>query len=226
MKIKKIYKTECPNCHKEQICADQHYVDTFIKLKRVCKECYYLSKQKKSKPIDGWKKNCPECGGEQTYSREDIFKKSVKENILCNPCSITGERNGFYNKKHNDKTLNKMSISSKNRWTDPSMRNKMVENSKWINVKVDKGQIEFINKWNQLGFNFQVNYQLKDNNGFLEYLDGYDKNKNVVIEYDGSGHYPLKDLPRQNKIIEMLQPKAFWRYNRKMKTIQNVMGGM
>jgi len=40
---------------------------------------------------------------------------------------------------------------------------------------------------------------------------------------DKIGQYN-KDLVRQSKIIQLLQPKAFWRYNSTTKTLTNVIG--
>ena len=49
------------------------------------------------------------------------------------------------------------------------------------------------------------------------YIDGYDPIHNVVLEYDGKYHSKLKqkekDIIRQNKIIKLLSPKVFWRYD-------------
>lgn len=52
------------------------------------------------------------------------------------------------------------------------------------------------------------------------FVDGYDKDKNIVIEYDEPKHYTdaehniltEKDIIRQTKIIEHLKCE-FWRYN-------------
>jgi hypothetical protein len=103
----------------------------------------------------------------------------------------------------------------------------MVNSSGWKNVKYDKGQLEMLNKWNRLGFNFEPNYQLKFE-GNLFYLDGYDKKHNVVFEYDSKYHKHKKvkerDLVRQQLIIEKLKPKAFWRYDAVKKSFNNVVG--
>lgn len=58
------------------------------------------------------------------------------------------------------------------------------------------------------------------------WLDGYDKEKNIVFEYDESFHYPYgklrhKDIVRQNRIIAFLNC-AFWRYNEKTKELYKV----
>lgn len=110
----------------------------------------------------------------------------------------------------------------------PEVRKKHLEglhHSQWLKVRTDKGQIELLEKWNRLGFNFEANYQVKTDFD-LFYLDGYDKSKNVVIEYDTKYHFKSaqmsKDMLRQQKIIDILKPKKFWRYNSQNKTIENV----
>ena len=117
-------------------------------------------------------------------------------------------------------TKKKLSESSKRAWNNPTIRKKYIdalEKTKWIKVKTDKGQLELIEKWNKLGFNFEPNYQVKTDQD-LFYIDGYDKEKNVVLEYDEKYHLKpfqqKKDLIRQNKIIEILKPKKFWRYDK------------
>jgi hypothetical protein len=85
-----------------------------------------------------------------------------------------------------------------------------------LRVKTDKGQLELLKKWNELGFKFEPNFQIHTDTD-LFYVDGYDKEHNVVLEYDAKYHIrPIqrrKDLIRQNKIIGLLNPKVFWRYN-------------
>ncbi len=52
------------------------------------------------------------------------------------------------------------------------------------------------------------------------------KYENVVLEYDGRYHSKpqQKDLLRQQKIIDILKPKKFWRYNSTTKQIKNILG--
>ena len=65
--------------------------------------------------------------------------------------------------------------------------------------------------------------------GIGYWLDAYDKEKNVVLEYDEPAHYEdvennilrEKDLKRQNEIIEHLHCE-YWRYNEKMKVLWKV----
>lgn len=112
----------------------------------------------------------------------------------------------------------------------PEIRKKhltALHQSQWIHVRTDVGQVEMIKKWNRLGFQFQPNFQVCTDVD-LFYVDGYDPHHNVVLEYDGKYHLKYyqkeKDKLRQQKIIDILKPKKFWRYNSITKTFTNVVG--
>ena len=61
------------------------------------------------------------------------------------------------------------------------------------------------------------------------WLDGYDKNLNIVFEYDEPKHYIDKennilrdyDIKRQTRIIEKLKCE-FWRYNEYLNLLYRV----
>src|ERR1035437_943763 len=99
-----------------------------------------------------------------------------------------------------------------------------LHHSKWIKVRTDKGQLEMIDCWNKMGFNFVPNYQIKTDD-FLCYIDGYDEKRNVVLEYDSKYHKrnKMKDLIRQNNIINILKPNKFWRYDAVNKQCKNIL---
>lgn len=126
-----------------------------------------------------------------------------------------------------DETREKLSVSIKVAMHRPEVRKKHLDalyHSKWIRVRTDKGQLELIEKWNRMGFKFEPNYQLKTEQD-LFYIDGYDKHNNVVLEYDSQYHnnqsQKRKDMIRQNKIIDALKPKRFWRFNKVTNTIRD-----
>lgn len=140
----------------------------------------------------------------------------------------------------------KMSSGQKRRYSNPIELQKMADavklamhrpdvrkrhmralyRSNWLKVKADVGQMELLSKWNRLGFRFEPNYQVHTDTD-LFYVDGYDPNHGVVIEYDSKYHKSLgqqeKDRVRERKIIDALQPKKFWRYDSGNKTISNVL---
>ena len=104
---------------------------------------------------------------------------------------------------------------------------KALAETRWLGKTFDRGQVELLNKWNRMGFRFEPNDQIHTDD-FLCYVDGYNRKNNVVIEYDGKYHMALRqkerDLVRQNKIVEILNPRRFWRYDAVNKQWTNIMG--
>jgi len=181
--------------------------------------------------------------------------KRHKINGLCHSCAAIGKSFSELTRlkiskskkgtKFSEEHKNKLSVSHKglDTWNKnkkcptivdaihrPEVRMKHLEglyHSKWIKVRTDLGQLELLEKWNKLGFNFEPNYQIHINTD-LFYIDGYDKERNVIIEYDSSyhnkPHQKRKDLIRQQKIIDILKPKKFWRYNKNQKNFIEVIG--
>ena len=192
--------------------------------------------------INGYLVPCPVCGKCRLLKTRENVRRSYRYNRKCNSCSrriiTTGKKFGENHKLS-------MSIAQKKRYSEsderkkasdiakiamhrPDVRKRHIESlhrSEWLKVKTDKGQLELIEKWNRLGFNFEPNYQIHTYED-LFYIDGYDKKHNVVLEYDSKYHTKLKqkkkDLIRQNKIINLLNPKVFWRYNAVTNKFQDV----
>lgn len=187
-----------------------------------------------------YKRKCPKCGRELYHATELILQQSIKGNRACYKCVRTGV-------KRSESVCLQLSLAHKSRYCNveekaktseqvklamhrPDVRKKHIEalhHSKWIKVRTDKGQLELIEKWNRLGFKFEPNYQIHTDTD-LFYVDGYDKEHNVVLEYDSKYHnkpyQQQKDLVRQQKIISILNPKKFWRYRSINKHWENVIG--
>ncbi len=59
-------------------------------------------------------------------------------------------------------------------------------------------------------------------------MDGYDREKNVVFEYDEPHHYQIndelksKDKIRQQRIIENIKPNSFIRYDERNNKLYDV----
>lgn len=55
------------------------------------------------------------------------------------------------------------------------------------------------------------------------YPDGYDKENNIVFEYDESRHHTtttkVKDLQRQQTIVDKIKPLMFLRYDERNETL-------
>jgi hypothetical protein len=144
--------------------------------------------------------------------------------------SRKGRQTPWMKKTPSEETKNKLSETSKKSWNTPDIRKKYhdsLKKTKWLKVRTDKGQLELLDKWNRLGFNFNPNYQVKTDLD-LFYVDGYDVKNNIVLEYDSKYHknssQKRKDLIRQQRIIDILHPKKFWRYDSVDKQIRNILG--
>jgi hypothetical protein len=210
---------------------------------RICPSCNSAleHKGKYSKSISA--RRCRDnvfCHSCSSIGKYHSVSSKEKISISKRGKSLSIEHRKSISKSHigkivSEKTKNKMSQYKKNIYKNPieldnlskkmkevmrrpDVRKKHIEalhKSKWLKVKTDKGQLELLEKWNKLGFDFIPNYQVKTHQD-LFYVDGYDKEKNVILEYDSKYHNKLgqkeKDLIRQQKIIDILKPKKFWRY--------------
>ena len=172
--------------------------------------------------------------------------KHSKETLLKMSLSHKGQVPWIAGKKHTSDSKRKMSMAKigksqsyihiKNTTAAvrlamrrPDVRKKHIEalaRGRWLGKMVDQGQLELLEKWNKLGFQFQPNYKLVSNDN-LFFIDGYDSKRNVVLEYDSKYHHrpdqSQKDIIRQTKIINILKPKKFWRYDAVNKTFRNVL---
>lgn len=187
---------------------------------------------------------CPQCNRMLSYTRNYTRKLADKNKSLCSFCVNGGMNNpmfgkasfGMLGKKQSKKfrcliskrmigttksilTKEKISCSVKLKLSNPDVRKRHLDalhHSQWLKVRTDKGQLELLEKWNRLGFQFQPNFQVKTDTD-LFYIDGYDGVNSVVLEYDTKYHkkYEQKqrDEVRQQRIIDILKPRKFWRYD-------------
>lgn len=204
-----------------------------------------------------FERKCPRCNKMQTYAFYSAFYKANVGNKVCKSCCRKGVKfskshcdniskgkvgksptiqhiiknsNAQLLRFQNENERNKISVATKKALRSPIIRKRHIEalaKTRWLGKTFDKGQLELLEKWNTLGFNFIPNYQVY-NNEFLGYIDGYDPINNIVIEYDSKYHKRLsqkkKDLIRQQYIIDILNPKKFWRYDAENKQWINVIG--
>ena len=240
----KEYMKKCPKCGGVMFYATQKILQCSIKHEKSCRSCSMIKYY--SNPVGREKTS---LSIKNAYMENEKLKKKISISSIkwfSNPknrqkMSQTLKKiwkNPILRKKASDDSINfylnpeertKMRNAVKVALHRPDIRKKHIEgllNSKWIKVKTDNGQLELIEKWNNLGFNFESNYQIHTDRD-LFYVDGYDKEKNVVLEYDSKYHNKLgqknKDLIRQRKIINILKPNKFWRYNSVNKEFRNVL---
>lgn len=212
------YKRNCPECRREI-----HYIprDSFNHAKpwKKCRYCCNVIRGKTSN-----RKGCYHT--EETKKLMSLAKLGKKQSEKMRKSRSESRKRLYQNPIEVEKMAQKVKMAMHR----PDVRKKHIEalhHSKWIKVRTDKGQLELLEKWNRMGFHFEPNYQLKTDTD-LFYIDGYDKEKNVVLEFDSKYHRRFgqreKDLIRQQKIIDILKPKRFWRFDSESKQIKNAIG--
>jgi hypothetical protein len=172
------------------------------------------------------KKKCPSCGKDQIYKRRNDLLGSIKKNTKCRSCasreSSTGESNPMYGKKHSEETKEKIRLKRMEQITTAETRAKMsksqgkrVHDNKW-QPQYNPSSIPIIE---QYGKEYGYNFKHAENGGefYIEelgyWVDGYDSEQNVVIEYDESRHFNKngelkeKDKIRQKEITDLLNCK-------------------
>jgi hypothetical protein len=230
-----LYYKMCPKCNIDKIYyTTEKGLKYAIKHNTICKKCKSLQKEN----IE-YRRNCPKCGKELFTKNKFWNKTAVEENRICGSCVMKGRifteewknnlktnhadfsgiKNPFYKKHHSDFVREKMSnISEEKR---KHLRKKFHEFlvSKKSSPTFNKRACKYLDKLNEeKGWNLQhaLNGGEYVINGF--WIDGYDKERNIIVEYDERKHYRAngnlrqKDIKRQEEIIKTLHCK-FYRYN-------------
>lgn len=219
----KKWSNVCPNPDNNPNCKKEKY-----HLSDLCRSC---SKYGKNNPIHKNKnpnknyhlegvyiRNCPNpqnnpnCFKSIKYKKYGYFVGAERNNSLCRSCltygklhaDVSGKNNPMYGEIGRNNLINRINEKYKNirPWF----------NKRSINI------IEEYGKQNGYKFQHAVNggeYYIKELGYFL---DAYDKNKNIVIEYyerhhyDNVGKLKEKELNREKEIIKILNP-TFIRIN-------------
>ena len=242
---RKEWKRNCPNCGKELIYSSKRWFYTNRKYNKVCRSCIrklkglhppskegikLLSnhKIKIGKSIKEWHK---------TSIHPMLGKKHKIDTILLLKESHKGNNNGMYGKKHTLKTRLKISKTRIEKripgpkMTDEGLRILRVKrimeiekdkfNGNQVIPSFNKKSCEVFKKLNEklnLSGMFATNggeYHIKKLGYFLDY---YEPNKNVVIEWDERNHYNVDgtlkndDVRRQKEITNYLKCR-FYRIN-------------
>jgi hypothetical protein len=152
-----------------------------------------------------WNRKCPKCKTviKHTGRNSKTFCSFAhRNNRTCNSCANS--------KIYSDESKQKMREAVVRRIQKYGIRTRN------YNPKA----CQFIESFgNQNGYKFQhaMNGGEYSCAGYL--VDGYDKDKNVIFEYDEPFHntpsYKLKDVKRQQKIIDTIHPHTFIRYDEK-----------
>ena len=189
---------------------DSHNGSKLIKLSDNLFKCPYCDYSGNLKQVMGHQTSCNNHPLKKEHlEAQNRGIKKLKEKFK------SGEIiNGFKNHKHSDKSKQKMRISTCN------YLNK-INNTP---CRYNKKSIPILE---EIGKEHGWHLQHAENGGEFYtgigfYVDAYDKEKNIVVEYDEKKHYvdvdnnilKYKDIKRQTEIIEHLHCE-FYRYNEK-----------
>jgi len=212
-----LFKKNCPKCFKELYYKNKYNLEKSIKNNSLCDICEGVKKfrnltdeeklirnKKLSEKLSGI--NHPQWGKSHT----DEYKKHLKEINLGDNNPMYGKIGPNKGKKFSDSARHKLRISVINRLKKMGI----LFGQKGAN-NFNPRACEYIDNLNkEKGWNLQ--HAL--NGGEIEvcgyFVDGYDKDRNIVIEYDEKYHryQKEKDIKRMNEIKNHLQCK-FLRYD-------------
>lgn len=249
------YKRQCPVCGKDVFHTSKSNLNKMLKYNPPCQFCRAKSSQKykietfvrncldcgkeiqyKSRKLynQAVKRNskCGHCAHKIECSHDKKIKISLAN---------SGENNGMFGKRHTQKyreILSKKLKQNPLRHTDDGVEKMRISlRKKYANrllvhgyksPRVNPKACQFIEKYGiENGFHFQHGM----NGGevyFSEvgaFVDGYDKSRNVVFEYDEKHHFDIdgklkkKDLIRMADLIKHIKCKVI-RYNERENIIQ------
>ena len=135
--------------------------------------------------------------------------------ILCSAIftNVIAQENPFYNKKHTELSKEKMRVAT------------LKQKSKlYGGITYNPISCVFINDLNKT-FGWNLRHALNEREEWIAgySLDGYDKENNIVFEYDEPYHnkpkQKKKDLVRQQNIINRINPMMFIRYDERNKRL-------
>lgn len=204
-----------------------------------------------------WIRSCPKCNKEISYKNKYRCKYAERDKVLCNSCcqigiftgrklhqhqieslkQRTGKNNPMFGKSHSIENKIKWSLIHKKKFvkhhTEETKQKLREYRANWI-INNKGGSQYNPNACTYFDLlNVQNNWKLQHalNGGEIMctgyFLDAYDKERNIVVEYDEPKHYDVygnlkqKDVLRQQRIITHLGCK-FFRYNEKTKELYEV----
>lgn len=203
-------KRKCPDCNKDLYYSSKNNFNTAIKLNKTCKRCSCKNREGKTKSL------CNFCKNEFDHFKSDGLRK-----FCSRKCFDMGKNKTNLSKPKSEEVKNKISKKLKGRII--SEKQKL---NHGIFMRTRFGELGIKGKFKpnfnpqacvlieeygkQNGYNFQ--HALNHGEFYIKelgyWVDGYDKEKNVVIEFYEEWHRKTKqkekDKKRQELIIKTL----------------------
>lgn len=243
-KKKLVFTRNCSECGKKITTNNKYWNKIAISENKVCLSC----SNKKHIFTEKWKNNLKKNHADFTNEKNPFFGKKHSNETLARLREIntgvdrftdeykeklknkmSGKGNPFFGKKHNQETIKKLSnITEELRKIRRENRIKQIKESGGIpsfNYNACKyfDELNLKNEWN---LQHALNGGEIIINGYS--VDAYDKDRNIVVEYDEPHHYNVitgklkyKDVKRQKRIIKNCGCR-FFRYNERENNLYEV----
>jgi hypothetical protein len=215
----------CPTCNKEISYNNKDNAKWHYKQQYDCKKCSAIKRGPRNE-ITKLKISRSLIGIPLSIERRSKIQKTLKQkfNTLEFKQKLSeihsGKGNGMYGKHHSVETRKKLRILNIERVS------KLKFNGKQLKPAFNINACSLIDEYGtQYGYNFQ--HALNGGEFYIKelgyWVDGYDKEKNIVLEIDESHHFDIygnlhkKDVNRQKEIEEFLKCKFVRLINKKEK---------
>ena len=209
------FKRNCPKCNKEILYSRKDALKRAENQNRLCLSCSITGEK------NGFFGKHHSKETLNFISNKLKGKKLSKSHIQNRTISQTGlKRSPETCRKISESQIGKIvSIETRNRQRISAIK-RLQKYQLYNKPNFNPNVCKFIDKLNNL---LRLNLQHALNGGEVWlrgfYPDGYDKEKNVVFEYDEKWHNnsykKLKDLQRQKIILDKIKPSQFLRYDEK-----------
>jgi hypothetical protein len=217
MKISSLNKN-CPVCNKTQVYSCVSALNLSIRKNTKCSSC-----NQKGKPA--W--NSGKSGLQIAWNKgltKDMDLRVKQYSLSQKNKKISDEQRKNHSKKmmgkhHTEETKYKLRVIAINELNKNGIIGKL--------RNYNPNACQFIENFgSQNGYNFQHAMNGGEVEIYGYFLDGYDKEKNVVFEYDEPKHrfpsYKQNDLIRQKRIVDNIKPISFFRYDEHNKVLYDV----
>ena len=232
--MEKKYTKNCPKCGKEQNYNRKYDCNFAIKHNLLCQSCSKIDKhpteetrkkfsilRKGNKPHLGIKhseESKIKMRNAKLGKNHPMFGKKGKNHPLYG-IELSGEHKEKISQSikgipHTDEHKRKIRVSTINAISQYRL------NGNQLFPRYSSNACKYFDKLNkENGWNLQ--HAMNGGEYFISHLgywiDGYDKNKKIIVEYDEKYHnrpfHIKRDLFRQNEIINYIHPNEFWRYS-------------
>jgi len=167
-------------------------------------------------------RGCPTCGILSARNKNvDMLrtiwlgKKHTTNTRLKMKRSQVGNKHPMYNKSHSDKSRLKIRLGCIS-----ALKAKGIFPGSGMKKTYNPSACKFIDNLNtMLGLNLQHALTGGEVELYGYFVDGYDRERNIIFEYDESRHYTTdgqlthKDKKRQADLISHIHPSLFMRYS-------------